>query len=90
MTVEPTDRDELETAINLAEWRGRMDERMRAGDTRFKKLDETLERIEKKQDEQADDIATMKVKVAFYGAIGGMAGSVVVGLIVAIGTKAIG
>lgn len=67
-----------------------MDERMRSGDSRFKKLDETLERIEKKQDDQADDIATMKVKVAFYGAIGGMAGSVVVGLIVAIGTKAIG
>lgn len=90
MTVEPTDRDELKAAIELAEWRGKMDERMRSGDSRFKKLDETLERIEKKQDEQADDIATMKVKVAFYGAIGGMAGSVVVGLIVAIGTKAIG
>jgi len=67
-----------------------MDERMRSGDGRFKKIDETLERIETKQDEQGEDLATMKAKVAFYGGIGGMAGSVVVGVIVAFGTKALG
>lgn len=86
----PTDQDEFKTALENARWRGEMEQRMRDGDSRFEKLDKTLERIEAKQDEQADDIATMKVKVALYGAIGGMAGSVVVGLIVAIGTKAIG
>lgn len=67
-----------------------MEQRMKDGDSRFQTLTKTLERIEEKQDNQADDISTMKVKVAIYGAIGGMAGSVVVGLIVAIGTKAIG
>jgi hypothetical protein len=86
----PTDQDHFKTALENARWRGEMEQRMRDGDSRFEKIDKTLERIEVKQDEQADDIATMKVKVAIYGAIGGMAGSVVVGLIVAIGTKGIG
>lgn len=36
------------------------------------------------------ELATVKTKVAFYGALGGMAGSIIVGLIIAIGTKALG
>lgn len=74
--------------IELARWQGKMDERMKAGAQRFKDTSAAIERIEKGQADMAIELATVKTKVAFYGALGGMAGSVVVGLIVAIGTKA--
>lgn len=77
-------------AIELARWQGRMDERMSAGDKRFAEVQESITRIERTQGDMQVELATVKTKVALYGALGGMAGSVIVGLIIAVATKALG
>lgn len=58
---------------------------MSEGDARFDRMEKTLANIDEKLDSQANDLASIKAKVALFGAIGGLAGSIVVGLIVAIG-----
>lgn len=58
---------------------------MSEGDARFDRMEKTLSNIDEKLDSQANDLASIKAKVALFGAIGGLAGSIVVGLIVAIG-----
>jgi hypothetical protein len=86
--VDPT--DETRAAIDLARWQGEMDERMRAGNERFDRIESGVGRIETRVNETREDMAAMKTKVAIYGAIGGLAGSAVVGVVVAIGTRAFG
>jgi hypothetical protein len=90
----PPDHDQIldaqKAAIELARWQGEMDERMKAGDKRFGEVQESIQRIEKNQGDMQVELATVKTKVAFYGALGGMAGSVIVGLVIAIGTRAFG
>lgn len=66
-----------------------MDERMKAGDHRFKEVQESIHRIEETQGNMQVELATVKTKVAFYGGLGGMAGSIIVGLIIAVATKAL-
>lgn len=67
-----------------------MNERMKAGDDRFKEVQDSITRIERTQASLQIDLATVKTKVALYGALGGMAGSVIVGLIIAVATRALG
>ena len=67
-----------------------MDQRMKAGDKRFERIDSTVGRIEMRVNETREEMAEIKTKVALYGAFGGLAGSAVVGIIVAIGTRAFG
>ena len=67
-----------------------MDERMSAGDQRFKDLQRDISEIKKGQGDMQVELATVKTKVALYGALGGIAGSGVVGLIIAFATKAFG
>ena len=88
----PNESDELnsqQAAIELARWQGQMDERMKAGDHRFKEVQESIHRIEETQGNMQVELATVKTKVAFYGGLGGMAGSIIVGLIIAVATKAL-
>lgn len=89
-TVEPIDRDDLSQQLEAARWRGEMEARMNEGDGRFTRLERTIDSIDSKLDDQANEFASIKTKVALYGAIGGLAGSVIVGLVIAIGTNAIG
>lgn len=89
----PNESEELDSqkaAIELARWQGQMDERMKAGDGRFKEVQESITRIERTQGDMQVELATVKTKVALYGALGGMAGSVIVGLIIAVATRALG
>lgn len=79
-----------QAAIELARWQGQMNERMKAGDDRFKEVQDSITRIERTQASLQIDLATVKTKVALYGALGGMAGSVIVGLIIAVATRALG
>lgn len=67
-----------------------MDQRMKEGDARFERIESGVGRIETRVNETREDMAAMQTKVAIYGAIGGLAGSAVVGVIVAIGTRAFG
>jgi hypothetical protein len=67
-----------------------MDERMKAGERRFDRIEGGVGRIETRINETREEMAEIKTKVALYGALGGLAGSAVVGLIVAIGTRAFG
>lgn len=85
MNVEPTDRDDLTQQLEAARWRGEMEARMNEGDARFDRIENTLKNIDEKLDSQANDLASIKAKVALFGAIGGLAGSVIVGLIITIG-----
>jgi hypothetical protein len=87
---EDQERDETRAAIELARWQGEMDERMKAGDRRFERMEAGVQRIETRVNETREEMAEIKTKVALYGALGGLAGSAVVGLIVAIGTRAFG
>jgi hypothetical protein len=89
---EPQDQvaDAQKAAIELARWQGEMDERMKSGDKRFGQVQESIARIESSQGDMKVELATVKTKVALYGALGGMAGSVIVGLVIVIGTKALG
>lgn len=90
--MDPTekDRDETKAAIELARWQGEMDQRMKSGDARFDRIESGVGRIETRVNETREEMAEIKTKVALYGALGGLAGSAVVGIIVAIGTRAFG
>lgn len=88
--MEPTDREELRAAVDLARWQGEMEERMKAGSKDFDELRAGQTRVEGKLGEVQVELASVKTKVGFYGAVGGMAGSVLVGLILVIATKAFG
>jgi hypothetical protein len=84
------EREEVREAVDLARWQGEMEERMRAGGKDFDELREGQARLEDKLGKVQVELASVKTKVGLYGAIGGMAGSVVVGLILVIATKAFG
>jgi len=90
--VDPAERDQerkaTQAAIELARWQGEMDQRMKSGDDRFDRIESGVGRIEARVTETREEMAEIKTKVALYGALGGLAGSAVVGLIVAIGTRA--
>lgn len=83
--MEQSDRENLSEKLEAARFRGEMEARMSEGDARFDRMEKTLSNIDEKLDSQANDLASIKAKVALFGAIGGLAGSIVVGLIVAIG-----
>lgn len=88
--MEPTDREQQLAAIELARWQGKMDERIKAGDQRYDRIEAQTKEILESQGELAVEVAQIKTKVALYGALGGLAGSAVVTLIVVIATKAFG
>jgi hypothetical protein len=88
--VDAAGREEVKAAVDLARWQGEMEERMRAGGKDFDELREGQARLEDKLGKVQVELASVKTKVGLYGAIGGMAGSVVVGLILVIATKAFG
>lgn len=62
--------DETESsAVKLAYWQGRVDERMKAGDSRFDRLDASIKEIKDGQSEMSTELTKIKTKVAIYGAI---------------------
>jgi methyl-accepting chemotaxis protein len=89
--VDPSERarEDTQAAIELARWQGEMDQRMREGDERFDRMESGIGRIESRVNETREQMSELKTKVALFGALGGLAGSAIVGLIVAIGTRAI-
>lgn len=69
-----------------------MTQRMKEGDGRFAEMKQGIADLGEGQDEMKGELADVRVdlgevkkQVAIYGAIGGLAGSGVVGLILAIG-----
>lgn len=59
---------------------------MNAGDKRFVEIGEAVEDVRTLVLGTREELTEIKTKVGLYGAVGGLAGSAVVGLIVAIGT----
>lgn len=60
---------------------------MSSGDKRFDEVTHSIEELRSLLVNTREELTEMKTKVALYGAVGGLAGSAVVGLIVAIGSK---
>ena len=79
----PPEKDE----IVEAEWRGRMNERMESGDRKFKEVKADIKEIREGQGRMEIELAKVKTKVAFWGALGGLGGSAAVGVVVVIATK---
>ena len=77
------------TVENEDYWKGRVDERLRAGTRRFDNLDKGQERLEEKVGELQVELSSLKTKVAFYSAIGSIVGGGIVTLIVAVGSRAL-
>lgn len=75
----PTKREE---ELEAAHWRGTIDERITAGDRLFVSTADAIDRIEETQVRMQVEFGELKTRVMGWSAIGGMIGSVVVGLIV--------
>lgn len=82
--------DAQKAAIELARWQGEMEQRLKNGESRFSRIDKTLERIEEKQDAQGEELNSMRVKIGIAAAVGSVFGGGLVTFLFAIGTKALG
>lgn len=66
-----------------------MEERMNSGDKRFTEIGEAIDDVRTLVVGTREELTEIKTKVGLYGALGGLAGSAVVGLIVAVGTHSL-
>jgi hypothetical protein len=69
-------------------WRGRVDERLKAGSRRFDALEGDQAKIERKVGELEVELSVVKTKVAFYSAIGSVVGGGIVTVVIAFAGKA--
>jgi hypothetical protein len=61
--------DDATKGEKLAYWQGSVDKQMEAGDTRFDKIDEAIERLDSSLDAVKTKLTKIEVKVAIYGAL---------------------
>lgn len=63
---------------------------MDTGDVRFREIGDAVRDVGRQVTATREELTEIKTKVGLYGALGGLAGSTVVGVIIAIGTRAFG
>jgi hypothetical protein len=59
-------------------------------DARLGRMQQGIDRIEDRQNEQGEELAAIKTRVLLYGAIVGGVGTLIMLLVLAVATKAIG
>lgn len=76
--------------IERARWEGSVERAMSDADDRLARIEATIQRIENRQNEHGEDLAAIRTRVLLYGAVVGGVGTLMMLLVLAVATKALG